>query len=133
MRVLAALLLLLALPAQAQTIGWAQCAHTQTDEKIIEVRVHFMEGDSIYSYRTLKAGTTLKSQVITFKETTRDVLLTAMRLDCTYSMPNLKSLKNSTMPVWPEPIKIPAGQAPKLGILVEEYAPGLQRVFIGKR
>lgn len=133
MRALLLTLCLCAGVASAQNIGWAQCTHTQLDEKITQVRVYFLEGDTIYSYRTLKAGTTLKSQVLTFKETTREVVLTGMRLDCWYEVPNLKSFKGSGEPVWLEPITIPLGVAPKLGVLVDQSVPGITRVFIGKK
>lgn len=130
MRIL--ILLLLAFPAFAQNIGWAQCTYTKPEEKIVAVKITFLQADgSVYSFRTLKDAS-LKSQVLTFKTAASETLLGSMRLECEYLMPNLKSYKSSGEPVWLEPIKIPAGIAPKLGVLVDDST-GFRRVMIGKQ
>ena len=126
-------LICFAATAYPQTLGFVECSHTRVDESIVQVRVYLMEGDDIYSYRTLKAGTTLKTQAIVFKVADRDVVLTAMKLECTYAMPNLKSYRNIGIPEWSVPITIKTGTAPRLGVLVDQPTSGITRVLIGKK
>lgn len=125
-------LLLLCYPVHAQNIGWAECSYTRPDEKIVEVRVSLIDVEgNVYSYRTLK-GASLKSQVVTFTAPKAEIALGGMQLDCRYEMPGLKSFTNKQIPMWLEPIKFPAGQAPRLGVVVDDST-GFRRVAIGKK
>jgi hypothetical protein len=138
LRALAVLLLALcAFPTgtYGQIAGWAQCSHTQRDERLLAVIVALTDGDAQERHVALDMTKEPNGRkVVEFEVGKTDFTVTGMRLTCVFLMPDpaLKNIIQSTTVNWVKPIRIRAGGATKLAVLIEEPEPGLRRVGIGR-
>jgi hypothetical protein len=136
---LAALLLALcAFPTgtYGQVYGWASCENTRTDEKLLAVIVALTDGDVQERHVALEMEKEPNGRkVVEFEVGKTDFTVTGMRLTCVFLMPDpaLKNITQSTTVHWVKPVRVRAGGATKLAVLIEEPAPGLRRVAIGSR
>jgi hypothetical protein len=119
-----------------QVAGWAQCSHTQTDERLLAVIVALTDGDAEERHAALDMTKEPNGvKVVQFEVGKTDFTVTGMRLTCVFLMPDpaLKNVIQSTTVNWVKPIRIRAGGATRLSVLIEEPEPGLRRVTIGKK
>jgi hypothetical protein len=139
LRALAALLLALcAFPTgtYGQIHGWASCENTRTDEKLLTVVVALMDGDFSLGQIALEMDKEKNERkLLEFEAGKVNVSVTGMRLTCIYQMPDpaLQNIVQSTTVNWAKPVRLPKGAVPKLFVVIEEPAPGLRRVGIGRK
>ena len=139
LRALAALLLVLcALPKETygQIHGWATCENTRTDEKLLAVIVALTDGDAQERHVALDMEKEPNGRkVVQFEVGRTDFTVTGMRLTCVFLMPDptLKNITQSTTVNWSKPLRVRAGGAAALAVLIEEPEPGLRRVGIGRK
>jgi hypothetical protein len=139
LRALAVLLLALcAFPTgtYGQIAGWAQCSHTQTDERLLAVIVALTDGDAQERHAALDMTKEPNGRkVVEFEAGKAPFTVTGMRLTCVFLMPDpaLKNVIQSTTVNWVKHFRVPAGAVTKLAVLIEEPEPGLRRVAIGRK
>lgn len=139
LRALASLVLgLCALPTgtYGQVAGWAQCSHTRTDERLLAVIIALTDGDAEERHAALDMTKEPNGvKVVEFAVGKSEFTVTGMRLTCVFLMPDpaLKNITQSTTVNWAKPIRIRAGGATRLSVLIEEPEPGLRRVTIGRK
>lgn len=131
-------LALIASPATAQVVGWADCRHTRTDEDMVLVQIALMNGKverwsgDVTLPKTKAPGVTLQ-----FEAKPLNYTITGMRIECSFDLPaspELEGIDHATTLRWRaiHHIKVPAGVGPKFGVNIVETSPGLWRAFIGK-
>lgn len=149
--VIALAALLLAVSASADTDSntttsggkvYSYCKHTFTTEKLLAVRVYFMEGNEERRGGELKDETgndlvwkmTPKTYVLSFRALTAPAKINGIRMYCKFQQPSTAvptSESRETQPAWAVPIEVDAGTVLKMGVAVQEPAPGLRQVVIG--